>query len=61
MPKKNTNTLPPKKPFDWDNFWEENRKRAAELRKLKNEEGRKHCRCCPAHPDYENLNHAPEE
>jgi len=45
------------KKFDWDKFWEEVPNLAAELKEIKDREGRKHCRCCPAHPEYEEMNH----
>jgi hypothetical protein len=46
------------KKFDWGTFWKKNSTIAAELRALKEQEARKHCPCCPAHPEYEELDHS---
>ena len=45
------------KDFVFDKAIKEAGKIAAEIREEKYKEGLKHCRCCPAHPEYEEMNH----
>jgi len=49
------------KEFDFDKAIKDAAKSAAAIRELLYQEGLKHCRCCPAHPEYENLDHSAYE
>jgi hypothetical protein len=46
------------KKFDWDKFMKQAEKASREWQERRYQEGLKHCRCCPAHPEYERLDHS---
>jgi hypothetical protein len=46
-----------RKKFDYDKMIREAGRIAREVQEERRKEGLKHCRCCPAHLEYQEMNH----